>query len=105
MTDIPVTTSLTSSRSSPPLSPRISENKQLKSAAISRSTHNLRSTANIPPINIVEVRKKDQINLKEKDQKTIKKIRSTSLNKTDATSIALISPRVDKGRIKGTILR
>ena len=57
----------------------------------------------VPPINLHEVRKKDQINLKEKDQKTIKKIRSASLNRQHqpTSSIPLIPPRTDKGHLKG----
>lgn len=113
-----LSSSLSSSHASPPASPRTTamiEGRRLNKEH-SLSTNNVRNAiivaasagagaGAVPPINLHEVRKKDQINLKEKDQKTIKKIRSASLNRQhqQTSSIPLISPRVDKGRLKDMV--
>jgi hypothetical protein len=114
-----LSSSLSSSHASPPPSPKATptttttDGRRLNKEQ-SLSTNNVRSVLSgspVPAINLHEVRKKDQISLKEKDQKAIKKIRTASLNRQSQPlqqqqqqqhqTSSLISPRVDKGRLKG----
>jgi PIN domain nuclease of toxin-antitoxin system len=110
-----LSSSLSSSHASPPPSPKATPTTTTDGRRLNKeqslSTNNVRSVLSgspVPAINLHEVRKKDQISLKEKDQKAIKKIRTASLNRQPQPqqqqqhqTSSLISPRVDKGRLKG----